>query len=97
MSVQDVITSKLTEKFSPVHLEVIDESHKHKGHSGYREGIQTHFRVRIATTQFAGQTRLAQHRQVMEVLKEELDADVHALAIEVLAVDGPFETVRRVE
>lgn len=84
MSVRDVIATKLSEKFAPNHLEVIDESSRHQGHAGWREGGETHFRVRIASLDFAGKTRLAQHRAIMEVLDPELKAGVHALAIEVL-------------
>ncbi|OEO32692.1 BolA family transcriptional regulator [Devosia insulae DS-56] len=85
MSVRDTIAEKLSVKFTPTHLEVIDESEKHRGHGGYREGGETHFRVRIASPLFAGQSRLAQHRAVMEALDAELKAGVHALAVEVVA------------
>ncbi|MBD8067031.1 BolA family transcriptional regulator [Devosia sp. PTR5] len=84
MSITDVITAKLTERFSPLHLEVIDESNRHRGHAGWREGGETHFRVRIATRNFDGLSRVAQHRAVMETLDAELKDRVHALAIEVL-------------
>lgn len=84
MSMTDTIRAKLTEKFSPLHLEVIDESESHRGHAGWREGVQTHFRVRIATRNFDGLSRVAQHRAVMETLDDELKGTVHALAIEVL-------------
>jgi BolA protein len=85
MSVRDTIAEKLSVKFAPTHLEVIDESEKHRGHGGYREGGETHFRVRIASPLFTGQSRLAQHRAVMEALDTELKAGVHALAVEVVA------------
>lgn len=90
MSATDTITAKLTEKFAPIFLDVIDESNKHFGHAGYREGGETHFRVRIATRHFDGLSRVAQHRAVMDVLDAELKGRVHALAIEVLPPDGPF-------
>lgn len=85
MSVRDTIAEKLSVKFAPTHLEVIDESEKHRGHGGYRESGETHFRVRIASPLFTGQSRLAQHRAVMEALDAELKAGVHALAVEVVA------------
>lgn len=85
MSVRDTIAEKLSVKFTPTHLEVIDESEKHRGHGGYREGGETHFRVRIASPLFTGQSRLAQHRAVMAALDAELKAGVHALAVEVVA------------
>ena len=84
MSVRALIEQKLSAKFAPVHLEVVDESSRHQGHAGWREGGETHFRVRIATRQFAGLTRLAQHRAVMDELADELRGGIHALAIEVI-------------
>jgi BolA protein len=78
---------KLSDRFAPSRLEVIDESEDHHGHAGWREGGETHFRVRIATQKFAGLARVAQHREVMAALKEELDSRVHALAIEVLPTE----------
>jgi len=84
MSMTDTIHAKLTEKFAPLHLEVIDESQSHHGHAGWREGGETHFRVRIATRDFDGLSRVAQHRAVNQALDDELKSSVHALAIEVL-------------
>lgn len=94
MSMQDTITAKLTERLAPQYLEVIDESERHHGHAGWREGGETHFRVRIATRNFDGLSRVAQHRAVMDCLNEELNASVHALAIEVLPPDGPYQLPR---
>ena len=85
MTVRDTIVRKLSEKFAPDHLEVIDESQKHHGHAGWREGGETHFRVRIAASQFDGMSRVAQHRAVMGALSAEFDDRLHALAIEILA------------
>ena len=91
MTVRDTIVEKLALRFGPAHLEVIDESHQHHGHAGWREGGETHFRVRIATQHLAGLTRVAQHRAVMAALDAELKGRVHALAIEVLPPGGPFD------
>jgi BolA protein len=84
MSVRDLIVEKLSVKFAPSHLEVIDESEKHRGHAGWRAGGETHFRVRISSPLLAGMSRLARHRAVMETLDHELKAGVHALAVEVV-------------
>ena len=89
MPVRDVIVQKLSAKFAPTHLEVIDESSRHHGHAGSRPEGETHFRVRIATPRFAGLTRIAQHRAVMDELATELKNGVHALAIEVIAPGAP--------
>lgn len=88
MTVRDTIVEKLSQKFSPTRLEVIDESEKHRGHAGWRQGGETHFRVRIAAPALVGQTRVAQHRDVMLALAEEMNGRVHALTIEVLPPGG---------
>lgn len=85
MSVKDRIVTKLTTAFEPVELEVIDESDRHKGHGGWREGGETHFRVIIVSERFRGETRIACHRLVNEALKAELEDRVHALAIQTSA------------
>ncbi|RUT29448.1 BolA family transcriptional regulator [Arsenicitalea aurantiaca] len=91
MSVRDAIVEKLSAKFEPTHLEVTDESHKHRGHGGWREGGETHFRVRIGAASLANLSRLARHRAVMEAVDAELKAGVHALAIEIVPPAGPIE------
>jgi BolA protein len=82
------ITAKLREAFAPAVLEVVDESHKHKGHAGAREGGESHFRVRIVSAAFAGLSRIERHRRVNRVLAAELEGPVHALAI---AAEPPSE------
>lgn len=89
MPVRDTIVAKLSAKFAPSHLDVIDESDRHRGHSGSRPEGETHFRVRITSDAFAGMSRLQQHRAIMETLDAELKAGVHALAIEVIAAGAP--------
>ncbi|WP_193334489.1 BolA family protein [Devosia beringensis] len=95
MSVTDTITAKLSSRFAPAFLDVIDESMLHHGHAGWREGGETHFRVRIATAHFDGLSRVAQHRAVMETLDAELKDRVHALAIDVLPSAGPYDLADR--
>lgn len=80
--VTKTIEKKLYEALSPDHLEVIDESEGHRGHAGYREGGESHFRVVIRAKVFEGQTRVARQRMVMAALKEELAGPVHALSIQ---------------
>ena len=88
MSAKDRITGRLTEAFRPVFLEVIDESHLHKGHAGARPEGETHFRVRMAADAFRGKSRVEAHRLVYETLGEEIAGGIHALAIEARAPEG---------
>jgi BolA protein len=85
MRTADVISQKLTEAFTPQTLNVVDESHLHAGHSGAREGGQTHYRVHIVSDAFKGKSRLERHRMINSVLAAELAGSVHALAIQATA------------
>jgi BolA family transcriptional regulator, general stress-responsive regulator len=85
MATRDIITEKLTKAFAPASLTVLDESHQHVGHAGYREGGETHFRVHIVAEAFRGKSRLERHRMVNETLAAELKGGVHALAIHAAA------------
>ena len=80
-SISERITQKLTAAFAPQALSVIDESHQHQGHGGWREGGETHFRVDIVSEAFVGKSRLERHRLVNAALAQELADRVHALAI----------------
>ncbi len=83
-TMRDRIIDKLTAELAPETLEVIDESDHHAGHAGWREGGETHFRVKIVAPAFAGLSRLQRHRRINEILADELSGGVHALAIEAM-------------
>jgi BolA protein len=83
-STKKLIISKLNERFKPIILEVIDESHLHKGHSGYREGGESHFRLKISSEVLKKESLLKAHRMINESLREELKEKIHALAIEIM-------------
>jgi len=77
------IEKKLELAFAPQMLEVINESHLHAGHQEHFDGTgETHFRIRIASTQFADMSRVERHRAITDLLQQELDDGLHALAIE---------------
>lgn len=80
-AVADRIRRKLTSALAPSRLVVLDESHRHAGHAGSRPEGETHFRVEISSTAFAGLSRVARQRLVYDVLAEELRDPVHALSL----------------
>lgn len=81
MTVAETITAKLTAAFEPERLEVVDESHKHEGHSGWRAGGETHFHVTLVSEAFSGRSRLERQRAVYAALADELAGPVHALQV----------------
>jgi BolA protein len=83
--VATLIEAKLRDAFHPSSLEVIDESHFHAGHAGSHPQGESHFRVKIEASAFAGKSRVECHRAVNAALADELRNRVHALAIEARA------------
>jgi BolA family transcriptional regulator, general stress-responsive regulator len=66
----------------PTELDVIDESENHRGHGGWREGGETHYRVRLRATAFNGVSRVECHRRINALLAAEFAGGLHALAID---------------
>lgn len=81
MSMAETIERKLTAALTPQRLEVRDDSHKHAGHAGWREGGETHFHVTVVAEAFSGESRVARQRKVYQILAGELADSVHALQL----------------
>jgi BolA protein len=75
------IRQKLETAFTPARLSVTDDSEKHAGHAGAREGGESHFTVEIISDAFAGKSRVERQRMVNNALADELAGPVHALSI----------------
>jgi BolA protein len=82
MTVIDDIRSRLHQAFDPRELEVVDDSESHRGHSGFREGGESHFNVRIRAAAFQGQSRVDRHRAVHKALGDVVPR-IHALALDI--------------
>lgn len=80
------IRARLVEALAPSEIELVDESHKHSGHAGARDG-RGHFALRIRSEAFRGLAPLARHRRVYEALGELMQSDIHALSIQAGAPD----------
>jgi BolA family transcriptional regulator, general stress-responsive regulator len=77
------IRQVLSARLAPVSLEIRDDSAKHAGHAGAREG--GHFSVVVVSDQFVGRTRMQRHQLVYAALAELMRTDIHALSIEARA------------
>lgn len=87
MSVAEMMRHKLTERFAPIRLDILDESQRHTGHAGARPEGETHFAVTITSAAFAGLNRVARQRLVYDTLRQELAERVHALSLTTLTPD----------
>lgn len=72
----------LQERFQPITLEVIDDSHAHAGHNPQAKEGGTHFTVVIVSKAFEGKSLVERHRMVYAALEGPIKERVHALAIQ---------------
>ncbi|WP_262072295.1 BolA family protein [Stenotrophomonas sp. Marseille-Q5258] len=75
------IRAALQQAFAPEQLVVEDDSHRHAGHPGARDG-RGHFTVHVVSTAFAGMAPLARHRAVYAAIGTMMETDIHALSID---------------
>jgi BolA family transcriptional regulator, general stress-responsive regulator len=74
------LRAALEASLSPVTLEIRDDSARHAGHAGAREG--GHFHVTIAAAAFEGRSAVERHRMVYAAAAELMGRDIHALSID---------------
>ena len=81
---ESTIYKKLNDFFLPDHLQVINDSDKHKGHLGSPNSGNSHFSVIIKSNQLCLMNRVAAQRLIYKVLKKEMQNGIHALSIKIL-------------
>jgi BolA family transcriptional regulator, general stress-responsive regulator len=89
MTLQTRMREKLMIALRPTRLDVVNESHLHAGHASSPGTGESHFRLLIVAPAFTGKSRIERHRIVNDVVREELQDGVHALAIKALAPGEP--------
>lgn len=74
------IRAAIESALSPVSLNVEDDSARHAGHEGARDG-RGHFNVEVVSESFRGLAPLARHRRVYDAVGTMMETDIHALSI----------------
>ena len=72
------IKKKLTDAMNAIHLEIIDETHKHAGHTQSNGG---HFKLHIISDDFEGMSLIERYRLIYSVLGDMIKNEIHALSI----------------
>ena len=80
------IRSAIQSELHPSRLEIIDQSHRHAGHAGARDG-RGHFDVLVVSDAFKGKLPLARHRMVFAAVGNLMETDIHALSIKALSTE----------
>jgi BolA family transcriptional regulator, general stress-responsive regulator len=84
---QDRIEKALA-PLTPRELTIIDESEKHHGHGGWREGGETHYRIHLRAAALDGLSRVECHRRINALLAEEFRTGLHALALDARGLES---------
>lgn len=84
MKIQNIIRQKILSNINVISLDIIDESEKHFGHSGYNEEGESHFFIKIISNDFVGMNKVARHRLLYKILDNEIKNHIHALSLELL-------------
>jgi BolA protein len=79
------ITQRLEAALAPTHLQVINDSDRHRGHAGHDGSGESHFTVIVESPRFAGLSRVERQRAVNAALDDLLRDHIHALAIKARA------------
>ncbi len=79
----DRLRAALETSLAPTQLDIRDDSARHAGHAGAREG--GHFHVTIASAAFSGRSAVERHRMVYAAAAELMGRDIHALSIDARA------------
>lgn len=86
-AIADRMRAKIEAELAPRELEIEDQSERHRGHGGWREGGETHFHVRIRSAAFDGLNRVQRQRMIHKLLADELEERVHALSLDLRGVE----------
>lgn len=81
MSLLQVIKDKIIADIPDAQVKIVDDSEKHRGHAGYREEGESHFRVTVVSGVFDSMSRIERQKLIYKILEEEMKGLIHALSI----------------
>lgn len=82
MSIAEEIEDRLYEALNPSKFILENESHLHRGHSGWDGSGESHFHLVLASQKFEGLTKVQCHRLVYQALSPVLMRRIHALRMD---------------
>ncbi|ORX71834.1 bola-like protein [Linderina pennispora] len=82
---EQLIRQRIEAAYAPTVLEIENESHKHRHHAPMQgvTSTETHFKIKVVSSQFAGQRLLQRQRSIYSLFKHEMamDGGIHAMAL----------------
>ncbi len=80
------IEKVIKDYLEPYYFSVLDVSEQHRGHQGFREGVESHFEIVIVSKIFDNKNNIDRHRMVNKILKDDYSKDLHSVTIKALTL-----------
>ena len=78
----DEICKKLKKEIVIEDIEIVDNSHKHKGHR-YYSSEKFHLKLKIKSSYLSSLSRVDSQKKIMKILREDFKTKIHALEISI--------------
>ena len=76
------IKTKITNKFTPDRVTLIDNSHFHTSHKSF-DSNKFHLKIIIKSQALKKMSQIEAHKEIFAILKDEMQSKIHALEIEI--------------
>ena len=78
----DEIKEKINKKINPENLVLVDNSNLHIKHKFY-DSNKFHLKIIIKSKKLKNMDKIAAHKEIFSILKDEMKNKIHALEIEI--------------
>ena len=82
MNFFDEIKKKINEKINPENIILVDNSYLHTKHKSF-DSNKIHLKLIIKSKKLKNMDKIAAHKEIFEILKNEMKDRIHALEIEI--------------
>ena len=82
MNFFDKVKEKINRKINPENIILIDNSHLHTKHTSF-DPNKFHLKIIIESKKLNSMSKIAAHREIFSILKDEMINKIHALEIEI--------------
>ena len=82
MSFFDKVKAKINKKIDPENIILIDNSYLHTKHKSF-DINKFHLKIIIKSKKLKSMNKIAAHKEIFSILKNEMNNKIHALEIEI--------------
>ena len=82
MSFFDKVKEKINKKINPENIILIDNSSLHTKHKSF-DPSKFHLKIIIKSEKLRNMDKIAAHKEIFSILKDEMNNKIHALEIEI--------------